>query len=459
MLYKLFLFAGITSRPSPSQEAMSVQRWLHVGATSEASAWLSGTVFLWDICFCIWAPAVDCKAKSQYLLTLQVRRYCILARQISALLCKVKMQYLLTLQVSRCWLFGFAEQSCGVLFWDNTPLGPRNKTITQYWHWKRCANTACIRVGLISVAMEGCRILELEKDFLENIRFPHSTLYPSSPTRLATPEAADRSLLHQVSLLHPTFLVMFPLYRGGDIMLHLSPLICSSDLLFCVCAFSTSILQAVKQETFLCLCVLSVYHAGGQTRLLLAHCLQRSANISPVLGCRVVFDATLNVGQRHRWRANINPALVQSYSDELPYEYMLALCTTDTESESDEATSRWPFVRPDPCLSSKHRDRTANMQVPFVCMALMIVPAGTKCSPAVGTVLSHRLRLDRRCTGVGWTYILFCCDDDGCYCSVDSTHWPSVDLVPGRRRRRRTGIESASGLFLLFAGWSDDEII
>ena len=31
--------------------------------------------------------------------------------------------------------------------------------------------------------------------------------------------------------------------------------------------------------------------------------------------------------------------------------------------------------------------------------------------------------LDRRCTGVGWTYILFCCDDDGCYCSVDSTHW------------------------------------
>ena len=32
----------------------------------------------------------------------------------------------------------------------------------------------------------------------------------------------------------------------------------------------------------------------------------------PVLGYRVVFDATLNVGQRHRLRANINPAFVQS---------------------------------------------------------------------------------------------------------------------------------------------------
>ena len=32
--------------------------------------------------------------------------------------------------------------------------------------------------------------------------------------------------------------------------------------------------------------------------------------ISPVLGYRVVFDATLNVGQPHRRRANINPAFV-----------------------------------------------------------------------------------------------------------------------------------------------------
>ena len=48
--------------------------------------------------------------------------------------------------------------------------------------------------------------------------------------------------------------------------------------------------------------------------LLLAHRLRRWANISPVLGYRVVFDATLNVGQRHRRRANINPALASSSS-------------------------------------------------------------------------------------------------------------------------------------------------
>ena len=32
------------------------------------------------------------------------------------------------------------------------------------------------------------------------------------------------------------------------------------------------------------------------------------------------------------------------------------------------------------------------MQVPFVCMWLMIVPPGTKRSPGVGTVLAHSLR-------------------------------------------------------------------
>ena len=46
--------------------------------------------------------------------------------------------------------------------------------------------------------------------------------------------------------------------------------------------------------------------------LLLAHRLQPWANIIPWLGYCVVFDAKLNVGQCHRRRANINPALVQS---------------------------------------------------------------------------------------------------------------------------------------------------
>ena len=34
--------------------------------------------------------------------------------------------------------------------------------------------------------------------------------------------------------------------------------------------------------------------------------------------------------------------------------------------------------------------------------------------------------------------------------SVDTTNWPSVDFGPGRHHRQWTGIESASGLFVLF---------
>ena len=46
--------------------------------------------------------------------------------------------------------------------------------------------------------------------------------------------------------------------------------------------------------------------------LMLALRLRCWGNISPVLGYRVVFGLMLNVGQRHRRRANINPVLVQS---------------------------------------------------------------------------------------------------------------------------------------------------
>ena len=66
--------------------------------------------------------------------------------------------------------------------------------------------------------------------------------------------------------------------------------------------------------------VLSVYHTGGQTRdvdPMLGYCWPTVYGAEPTLaqycmGYRVVFDATLNVGQRHRRRANINPAFVQS---------------------------------------------------------------------------------------------------------------------------------------------------
>ena len=36
------------------------------------------------------------------------------------------------------------------------------------------------------------------------------------------------------------------------------------------------------------------------------------SNISPVLGYRVVFGATLNVGQRHRWRAKITQLWIKA---------------------------------------------------------------------------------------------------------------------------------------------------
>ena len=50
--------------------------------------------------------------------------------------------------------------------------------------------------------------------------------------------------------------------------------------------------------------------------LLLAHRLRRWAKSSPVLGYCVVFDATRNVGQRHRRRAKINPGPMSQHSVE-----------------------------------------------------------------------------------------------------------------------------------------------
>ena len=169
---------------------------------------------------------------------------------------------------------------------------------------------------------------------------------------------------------------MSPLYRGGDILLHLSPLVCLSNMLFCVCAFSPSILQAVKKRRW--------PNAG----LLLAHRLLRSDNISPALGHHVMFDATLNVGQRHRR----GPTLTQLWFK-----------------------ASWPY----------------RQHAGTFCMYVAYDRPGrhgafTRCWYSVGP---KSAALDRRCTGVGWTYILFCFDDVGGYCSVDSTHWPSVDLV------------------------------
>ena len=101
-------------------------------------------------------------------------------------------------------------------------------------------------------------------------------------------------------------LLCLPLYRGGG---HIALLLTAHLLV-------TSVF---------CLCSLTVYHAGGQTRDV--DPMSGWANISLVLGYRVVFDATLHVGQSHKRRANMNPALVQSIVTVPPIcRYLLYVC-------------------------------------------------------------------------------------------------------------------------------------
>ena len=109
----------------------------------------------------------------------------------------------------------------------------------------------------------------------------------------------------------------------------------------------------------------------------------------------------LNVGQRHRRLANINPVLVQS----------------------NIIVTLPPTCRYHTCMYVAY-DRPGRHEV------------FARCWYSVGP---QSAALDRRCTALGGRISCF-------------VHWPGVDLVPGRRRRRWTSIESALGLFLLFAG-------
>ena len=83
-------------------------------------------------------------------------------------------------------------------------------------------------------------------------------------------------------------------HRGGDMLLYLCP-----PSAVCEC------------QRFLW-CRRSNMRCWRNAGLILAHRLRRWATISRVLGYRVVFGATLNVGQHHRRPDNMNPALVQS---------------------------------------------------------------------------------------------------------------------------------------------------
>ena len=96
-------------------------------------------------------------------------------------------------------------------------------------------------------------------------------------------------------------------------------------------------------------CRLSNTRRWPNVGLLLAHRLLRWANISSVLGYRVVFDATLNVGQRNRRRDNINPALVQIIvSVPLMCRYLLYVCglwsSRQARSVRPGLVQCWPTV-------------------------------------------------------------------------------------------------------------------
>ena len=92
--------------------------------------------------------------------------------------------------------------------------------------------------------------------------------------------------------------------RGRHVGLPLCYLLCLSQSV-CLCY------PFIFVQRFLS-CPLSNTRRWPKAGLMLAHYLRRWPNSCPVLGYGVVFGATLNVGQRHRRPANINPAFVQS---------------------------------------------------------------------------------------------------------------------------------------------------
>ena len=92
--------------------------------------------------------------------------------------------------------------------------------------------------------------------------------------------------------------------RGGDILLYLCPLSLSQSVRVS--------LPPIHFSPALYICKRSNTRRWPNAGLMLSPHLRHWPNLSPVLGDWVVFGATLNVGQRHRRWASINPALVQS---------------------------------------------------------------------------------------------------------------------------------------------------
>ena len=110
---------------------------------------------------------------------------------------------------------------------------------------------------------------------------------------------------------------------------------------------------------------------------MLAHCPRRWANISPVLGYRVVFGATLDVRQHHRQWTNINPALVQSI---IPVPTACRYCQHKVLTRAEWILASTSGLYSRPAVSTT---RPAWTQL----------PANTRCWTSAGLMLGQYRRL------------------------------------------------------------------
>ena len=146
---------------------------------------------------------------------------------------------------------------------------------------------------------------------------------------------------------------------------------------------------------------------GPNVGIMLARHLRRWANVSPVLGYRVVFGATLNVCQRHRWRANINPASMKYWPGLNGYwqaPATLAQYVTDIGSVS-ACTRRHQHALPDPSPGKTRRWTSASLMLGQHCRWWF----------RIGPALGQRLVLTGHivfCTSPGVKILKFCCPSD-----------------------------------------------
>ena len=161
--------------------------------------------------------------------------------------------------------------------------------------------------------------------------------------------------------------------------------------------------------------------------LMLAHRLRRWADNSPVLRYHVVFGATLNVGQRHRQRANINPVLVQSivhvlyrqHADKGTMKYWLG------------QNGYWPAT----ALLAQHKIDIGSVSAVMAASSKLqaipdqlLFPTNTKRLYNICTTSAERLR---RWSSIMQMFCVYWVE----LSPVNMRRWTSTGLMLGQRRR------------------------